>query len=131
MYCVEHGDDAAVFRTNQKSSNIPAAELIDIIARLNDLLQLETVRLTGGEPLLYPELPQVVKGVVQTGITDLSITTNGLLLDRKAGELKEAGLQSVNISLDAVDQEVFFTVNKRDSLHKVFSGIDAAIAVGL
>src|SRR6478736_6952694 len=50
MYCVEHGDDAAAFRTQQQSSNLPANELVSIIAELHKLLDLETVRLTGGEP---------------------------------------------------------------------------------
>ena len=131
MYCVEHGDDAAALRLNQKNNNLPASELIPVINQLHELLDLETVRLTGGEPLLYPDLPQIVKGIIQAGITDISITTNGLLLDRKAVQLKEAGLQSVNISLDAVDPDIFFTVNKRDGLNKVLSGIDAAIAAGL
>src|SRR6476660_333407 len=97
MYCVEHGDDAAVFRTNQKSDNLPASELMLIIAQLHELLDLETIRLTGGEPLLYPDLAQIIKGIIKIGIPDISITTNGLLLDRKASTLKAAGLQSVNI----------------------------------
>jgi GTP 3',8-cyclase len=131
MYCTEHGDDAASLRTIQKSSNLPADELVSIILELHRLLGLETVRLTGGEPLLYPDLPQIVKGIIQAGVQDISLTTNGLLLDRKATELKDAGLQSVNISLDAIDPDVFFVVNKRDSLDKVLRGIDAAIAAGL
>ena len=116
------GDDAAAFRTNQKSNNLPATELIRVINQLHELLDLETVRLTGGEPLLYPDLPLLVKGITRMGIPDISITTNGLLLDRKAKELKEAGLQSVNVSLDAVDPDVFFMVNKRDGLSKVLTG---------
>ena len=131
MYCTEHGDDAAALRTNQKSGNLPAAELSSIIVALHKLLDLETVRLTGGEPLLYPELPEIIKGIIRAGIADISLTTNGLLLDRKADELYEAGLQSVNISLDAIDRDVFFTVNKRDSLDKVLRGVDAAISAGL
>ena len=62
--------------------------------------------------MLYPELPLIIKGIIQAGISDISLTTNGLLLDRKAIQLKDAGLQSVNISLDAIDRDVFFTVNK-------------------
>jgi GTP 3',8-cyclase len=131
MYCTEHGDDAASLRTIQKSTNLPADELVSIIVELHNLLGLETVRLTGGEPLLYPDLPQIVKGIIQAGVQDISLTTNGLLLDRKATELKDAGLQSVNISLDAIDRDVFFVVNKRDSLDKVLRGIDAAITAGL
>ena len=65
MYCVEHGDDAAALRLNQKSNNLPAAELIPVINQLHELLDLETVRLTGGEPLLYPDLPLIVKGIIQ------------------------------------------------------------------
>jgi cyclic pyranopterin phosphate synthase len=131
MYCTEHGDDAAALRTNQKSGNLDASGLMSIIQKLHRLLGLETVRLTGGEPLLYPELPLIVRGLVDAGIPDISLTTNGILLNRKAEELKDAGLQSVNVSLDAIDRDVFFAVNKRDNLDKVLAGIDAAIEAGL
>lgn len=130
-YCTEHGDDAAALRTEQRSSNIPSSELLSIITQLHQTLGLQTVRLTGGEPLLNPDLAAIVEGLTTLGIGDISLTTNGLLLDRQAVRLRQAGLQSVNISLDAVDRELFFLVNKRDALDKVLAGIDAALESGL
>ena len=121
MYCTEHGDVAAATRSEQGTANIPAKELVSIIRQLHHLLGLETVRLTGGEPLLYPDLPEIIHGISETGISDISLTTNGVLLDRKAGQLRQAGLKSANISLDAIDRDVFFTVNKRDRLEQVLA----------
>ena len=131
MYCTEHGDDAASLRTNQASGNLEASRLNGIIRQLHEMLGLETVRLTGGEPLLYPDLPLIIQGIADAGINDISLTTNGVLLDRKAHQLKQAGLRSANVSLDAIDRDVFFTVNKRDRLEQVLAGIDAAIAAGI
>jgi cyclic pyranopterin phosphate synthase len=106
-------------------------ELLQIIARLHGLLGLQTIRLTGGEPLLYPKLHEIVQGIFDTGIEDIKLTTNGMLLDRQAKQLKDAGLRSINVSLDAVDENSFFRINRRDGLKKVLNGIDAAMDAGL
>ncbi len=90
------------------------------------------VRLTGGEPLIRPgfvELVRKIRGL--DSIEDLSMTTNGSLLARYAGELKTAGLNRVNISLDTVDPERFRTLTSGGDVLDVLAGIEAAIRVGL
>ncbi|HEY2704849.1 MAG TPA: GTP 3',8-cyclase MoaA [Candidatus Dormibacteraeota bacterium] len=91
------------------------------------------VRLTGGEPLLRRGLPDLVGQIVAVeGLEDLALTTNGVLLARHAGALRDAGLQRVTVSLDSVDDAVFRRMNDMDvPLARVVEGIDAAIAAGL
>ncbi|HEV3411027.1 MAG TPA: radical SAM protein [Puia sp.] len=106
-------------------------ELLEIIRRLHGQLELETVRLTGGEPLLYSGLVELVEGIRSMGIPAIKLTTNGWLLERKAVALKQAGLQSINVSLDAVEEEVFARMSRRNGVSRVIRGIDAALRAGL
>ena len=108
-----------------------AAFFLKQITKLHQYLALENVRLTGGEPLLYRELPELIKGIAEIGVKEIKLTTNGFLLEKQAESLKKAGLKAVNISLDAIDEEVFYRMSKRRQVAKVFRGIDAAIANGL
>jgi cyclic pyranopterin phosphate synthase len=90
------------------------------------------VRITGGEPLVrrgIVTLVNILAGI--DGIKDLSMTTNGILLKQFARELKSAGLQRVNISLDTVDPEKFAYITRAGSLNDVFEGISAATNAGL
>jgi len=81
--------------------------------------------------LLYRELPKVIAGVKALGIPNIKLTTNAFLLERSAPELKEAGLEYVNVSLDAMDEESFFRMTRRKQLTKTLKGIEAALACGL
>ncbi len=110
---------------------LDASELLEVIRRLHKQLGLETVRLTGGEPLLYPGLTGVVEGLRSMGIGRIKLTTNGSLLEKKAAALKQAGLQSINVSLDAVDEAIFARMSRRNSVARVIRGIDAAMDAGL
>jgi GTP 3',8-cyclase len=90
------------------------------------------VRLTGGEPLVRRGLPELVARIAQlTPRPALSMTTNGLGLERLAGPLAEAGLQRVNVSLDTLDRQQFAAVTRRDRLDDVLAGLAAAAAAGL
>jgi cyclic pyranopterin phosphate synthase len=90
------------------------------------------VRITGGEPLVRKGIVTLVSMLAGiTGITDLSMTTNGVLLAGFADDLKLAGLQRVNISLDAVDKNKFEYITRSDSLDAVLNGIKAAVRTGL
>src|ERR1700743_3099823 len=80
VYCVA-GDEAGPVMREQA---LGAAELLGMIGRLHGRLGLETVRLTGGEPLLYPELVALLEGLRMMAIRRIKPTTNGSLLDRKA-----------------------------------------------
>lgn len=104
---------------------------IDAVSALHDVLQLKTLRLTGGEPTLYKELIPLIEGLSSLGIPEIKMTSNGYLLSRHARAYKAAGLSSINISLDALEPEVFFAINKRHALQQTLDGIDAALDAGL
>lgn len=116
---------------------IPRGELLsdDELARLAALfvrLGVDTVRLTGGEPLLRPGLPGIVAMLAELDpAPEISLTTNAIGLARLAAPLAEAGLARINISLDTLDRERFAQITRRDRLHDVLAGIDAAAAAGL
>jgi GTP 3',8-cyclase len=129
VYCTMGEDE--IKDNNVHQHTVSADILLRQIQQLHAVLQLETVRLTGGEPLLYHELAVLIKGIKETGIPKIKLTTNGFLLARLALSLKEAGLQSVNVSLDAVDEAGFFMMSKRNDVQRILSGIDMAIAAGL
>ena len=90
------------------------------------------VRITGGEPLVRKGITDLVSMIAGVeGITDLGMTTNGIMLPKFAGELKEAGLHRVNISLDSMDPEKYKAVTRIGSLQDALKGIEAAIEAGL
>ena len=93
---------------------------------------VDTVRVTGGEPLVRPGVEQLVAGLKATpGIRKVTMTTNGVLLAEKLPALLAAGLDSVNISLDTLDAETFRRITARDELAHVLEGIRAALASGI
>lgn len=131
VYCACGQDEMRDNYALQQSAALPASEMLAIIARLHEQLGLRTLRLTGGEPLLYRELELIINGAVRMGIEDLALTTNGLLLEQQAEGLKKAGLQSINVSLDAIDEAGFFRISRRRGLQKILNGIDKALECGL
>src|SRR5579871_3079758 len=117
---------------------LPKAELLtdDEIVRLVgigvSLLGIRDVRLTGGEPLIRPNLPEIVARLAAlTPRPRLSLTTNAVGLERLAEPLAAAGLDRVNVSLDTLDPEVFRTLTRRDRHARVLAGIEAAHKAGL
>ncbi|HUB62759.1 MAG TPA: radical SAM protein [Puia sp.] len=128
VYCVAGEEE---LRKWNRTPDGGPAELLEMIRRLHAQLGLETVRLTGGEPLLYSGLAGLVEGLRSMGISRIKLTTNGSLLERNAVSLKQAGLQSINVSLDAVDEEVFARMSRRNSVARIIRGIDAALDAGL
>ncbi len=95
-------------------------------------LGVRKLRITGGEPLLRKHLPAFIARLRrETGVEDLALTTNGLLLERFAGPLKEAGLDRITLSLDSLDPACFSRMTGgRGSLEQVLAGLDAAVAAG-
>jgi cyclic pyranopterin phosphate synthase len=99
------------------------ARLAGVLARLG----VEEVRLTGGEPLVRRDLPVLVGLLAQIdGVRDLSLTTNGILLDRLAGPLVAAGLHRINVSLDSLNHVRFAEITRRDALDAVLRGLEEA-----
>jgi cyclic pyranopterin phosphate synthase len=94
-------------------------------------LGLEKVRITGGEPLLRPDLPELVKKLSNLNL-DIALTTNASLLRKQAKKLANAGLNRVTISLDALDQDIHSKMtDSNTSVATILDGIDAAIEYGL
>jgi GTP 3',8-cyclase len=116
---------------------LPRGELLSFeeIARLARVFRghgVEKIRLTGGEPLLRRNLERLIEMLARIPGIDLTLTTNGSLLTRKARALKAAGLHRVTVSLDSLDDQVFRTMNDADyPVADVLAGIDAAADAGL
>ncbi len=90
---------------------------------------IEDVRLTGGEPLARRDFPLLASMLAEIpGIRDLSLTTNGYLLERQAAELAAAGIQRVNVSIDSLQRDRFFQITRRDALPQVLRGLRAVAA---
>lgn len=95
-------------------------------------LGVKKIRLTGGEPLVRPELNKLVELLSQVeGIDEISLTTNAILLGKYAAQLKAAGLKRVNISLDTFKADKFRYITSQDKLKDVLGGIEAARNAGL
>jgi cyclic pyranopterin phosphate synthase len=104
------------------------ARLVRIAARLG----VRKIRLTGGEPLLRRDLPELVMMLRAVGGLDLALTTNGALLERSASVLADAGLDRVTVSLDALDPEIFQRMSDtRVAVGTVLAGVEAAQTAGL
>ncbi len=90
------------------------------------------VRVTGGEPLVRKDLTRFIRLLADIpGIDDISLTTNGVLLEAMAKPLTDAGLHRVNVSLDSLDRERFRQLTRRDDLDQVLAGLEAAVSAGL
>jgi cyclic pyranopterin phosphate synthase len=107
-------------------------EEVDHFLEAASLLGLSAVRFTGGEPLVRKELPQMIERArSKEGIEDVAITTNGLLFAKRAKELIQAGLNRVNISLDAITPEVFTRITRGGKVERVLQAIETALELGL
>jgi cyclic pyranopterin phosphate synthase len=97
--------------------------LVGVLASMG----VDEIRLTGGEPLVRRDLPALVGLLARTpGVRDLSLTTNGVLLDRFAGPLVDAGLRRLNVSLDSLSHVRFAEITRRDALDRVLAGLEEA-----
>ena len=106
-------------------------ETIEIAKNFVDL-GINKIRLTGGEPLVRKGILDIVKGIGGLdGVRDISMTTNGLLLKDYARELKDYGLNRVNISLDTLDREKYSYITRGGDIDKVFQSIEECKRVGL
>lgn len=116
---------------------IPRQDLLsqDEIVRLVEAgagMGLRKIRLTGGEPLVHPGIVELVKAIASIeGIEEVSLTTNGILLEKLAFPLAEAGIQRVNVSLDSLHPEKFHRLTRFGDFSRVWAGLLAAEAAGL
>ncbi len=107
----------------------------DEIVRISELCAgygVRKIKITGGEPLLRKDVTEIVHGISKIeGIEDVSMTTNGTLLEDLAGDLKTAGLNRINVSLDTLRPDVFSMISRGGKLDTVLGGLKRAAEVGL
>jgi GTP 3',8-cyclase len=112
-------------------SELLTFEEIERFVRVAVTLGVNKIRLTGGEPLVRHDLNQLVAKIVPlSGVKDVGVTTNGILLADQAQALWDAGLRRLNVSLDALSAEKFERITRREGYEKVRAGIQAAQRVG-
>jgi GTP 3',8-cyclase len=112
-------------------SEVLSFEEIERVARIAVGLGVTKLRLTGGEPLVRRGLPLLVEKLAAiAGVTDLALTTNGVLLPQLAAPLYQAGLRRLNIHLDTLDRDRFLQITRRDELAAVLDGIDRCQQLG-
>jgi cyclic pyranopterin phosphate synthase len=127
VYC--HPAEDCDFIQNDK---LLTFDEIHRIARLFADCGIDRVRLTGGEPLLRKGLTLLVARLAAIEpLEELTLTTNGVRLEKMAGELKEAGLNRINISIDSLEEDNYKQITGRDVLSRVIKGIHKALEVGL
>lgn len=115
-----------------RAVNMLSVKKVLCIVRAATRLGITHFRLTGGEPLLHPQLDEMVSQIKKLpGVSSVSLTTNAVLLAHHTKRLKEAGIDSINVSLDTIDASEYEHITKKPLLDKVEHGIDAAIECGI
>ena len=125
-YCVPDGK-----RLLRARDEMSAEELVRGVDLLMEAAGIVKVRITGGEPLVTPRFDGFLRGVMALGLDDVSITTNGQLLEAKVPLLKEAGLRRINVSLDTLDPVRFRQIARGGDLDRVLAGIEACLDAGI
>jgi cyclic pyranopterin phosphate synthase len=114
----------------------PRSEILTFeeIKRLSEIfveLGINKIRLTGGEPLIRQDITELIRQLNEIeDLKDLSLSTNGFMLKDLAQELYDAGLKRINVSLDSLNPQKFARLTRRDALHRVLEGLDAAEKCG-
>ncbi|MFW5749533.1 MAG: GTP 3',8-cyclase MoaA [Halanaerobium sp.] len=116
---------------NKSHQDILSYEDILKIVKYGKKLGIKKVRITGGEPLVRLGVEDFIAALNRLDLEDISMTSNAVLLSKKAVRLKKAGLDRINISLDTLDSEKFKKITRRDNLTDVLQGIKAALKAGL
>ena len=125
LYCMPEGYHG----WESKPDHLTAAEILRVV-RVAAGLGFRKFRLTGGEPLVRRDVPEIVREMARVpGVETISLSTNGTKLAALASPLRAAGLRTVNVSLDALDPHIYQNVSGGD-VHLVLAGIRAAVAAG-
>ncbi|HEX6396543.1 MAG TPA: radical SAM protein, partial [Steroidobacteraceae bacterium] len=131
-YCMPRETFHESYRFLKSTERLDFTEILRL-ARLFVRAGVKKLRITGGEPLLRPNLPDLIGDLTQLpGIEDIALTTNGMLLAKYATELKAAGLNRITVSLDTLDPQVFAKMSGGfGGADEVLEGIEAARRAGL
>src|SRR3982751_280951 len=127
FYCLPNGEPPLA-----RKETILTFEEIAYLSEIFVSLGIEKIRLTGGEPLIRRDVPELVESIakLKPGLHDLALTTNGWDLPRHAAALKDAGLDRVTISLDSLDRQRFIDITGVDALERVLTAIETARSFG-
>lgn len=125
-YCVPDGK-----RLMKAQNELPADDLLKAVKLLQQATGIDKVRITGGEPLVAPKFDVFLPGVMELGLSDVSLTTNGQLLLGKKELIRDSGLKRMNISLDTLNPLKFRHIARSGDLETVLAGIDAMLELGL
>jgi cyclic pyranopterin phosphate synthase len=125
-YCVPNGK-----RLQPAAYELSAEELVYGVRLLVDAAGIEKLRITGGEPLLSPKFDELLPAVMQLPLEDVSVTTNGQLIERKADLIVDAGLERINVSLDTLDPQRFRAIARSGDLATVLRGMERLREAGL
>ena len=125
-YCVPNGK-----RLMKAQNELSATKLLRAVALLQQATGIDKVRITGGEPLVTPKFDDFLPAVMDLGLTDVSLTTNGQLLDVKRDVIAHSGLKRINISLDTLNPLKFKRIARGGDLDTVLKGIESMLELGL
>ncbi len=128
VYCHDEGQGPTT-RAGHRDPEEMTVEEIERLVRLSRELGIRSVKFTGGEPLVRPDMEAIVDRTVRH-IPDVSLTTNGAMLERRAEYLRDAGLKRVNVSVDSLDPDQFRSI-RGGGLAPVLRGVREALRVGL
>ncbi len=134
VYCVSEDVGQNSIMVPAKSDpdhRLTLDEFTRLITVVNRLTRLKSIRLTGGEPLLYSNLYPLIDNIQKIGITDIRLTTNAYFLKENVLRLFDAGVKSVNISVDAIDKDIFGKISRHSNVSQVFQGIESAVKSGM
>lgn len=126
-YCLPDG-----YRAGLERPHFLQIDEIGRLLRAFAALGMHKLRLTGGEPSLRHDLTDIIAIAAATpGLRTVALTTNGSLLDRRIDEWHQAGLTALNVSVDALDRDLFQRITGRDELPQVLAGVERALGLGL
>jgi cyclic pyranopterin phosphate synthase len=127
IYCMPEKGIAS-----DKLKNTMNPNEISRILKVSSDLGVNKVRFTGGEPLMHPHIISLVEMASNTPqIDSVHLTTNAVFLKKMVGELKYAGLQGINISIDTLDTKKYLRMTRRNTLNQAIEGLEAAISAGI
>lgn len=125
-YCVPDGK-----RLQAAQYELSGDQLVRAVELLMATAGIDKLRITGGEPLLSPKFDEVLPGIMALGLEDVSITTNGQLVPRKADLIVDSGIKRINVSLDTLDADKFRSIARSGDLATVLKGIELLQSAGI
>ena len=125
-YCVPEGEKLLKAR-----HELDADDLLYAVQLIKEVAGINKLRITGGEPLIAANFDRFMNKIPELSFTDVSITTNGQILERKIPIILQSGIKRLNVSLDSLEPEKFKAIARAGSLKAVLKGIEASLSAGL